>query len=71
MSKKKSASRQLDLFSCPKSELQALWEAVAEVKFSHNSVRKRLFQELQDLKESMIEIQATQSRILTYLTLVA
>lgn len=71
MGKKKAAGQQLDLFSCPKSENQALWEALAELKLSHHSVRKRLFQELHDLRETLVQLQATQDRILTYLTLVA
>jgi hypothetical protein len=53
---------QLELFTKPASELDALWLAITELKHSHNKVRKRLFREIKDLEEELIKVKLESSR---------
>lgn len=54
---------QLDLFETPKSEMNVLWETLIELKESHRKVQKRLFGELSELKNRLIENQAELERV--------
>jgi hypothetical protein len=64
MAKKKTKLIQEDLFTNPKTELDVVWEAITSLKESHNSVRKRLFQELEELRTSLIEAKAQNAHLM-------
>tara|TARA_R110002096_G_scaffold88808_1_gene202739 strand:+ start:995 stop:1210 length:216 start_codon:yes stop_codon:yes gene_type:complete len=55
--------KQLELFSEPKNELTALWEALEKVKISQDKVRKRLFGEVKDLQEQLVKVRADNERL--------
>jgi ribosomal 50S subunit-associated protein YjgA (DUF615 family) len=63
MKKKKFKLEQLNLFDRPKSEMDLIWEAVSSLRESHNSVRKRLFHELDELRQSLIETKAQNAKL--------
>ena len=65
--KKKIVFEQLTLFDVPKNENDLIWEAITELKESHNKVRKRVFQELKDLKSSMIEMKSKQEILTAFI----
>ena len=49
---------QYELFESPKSELSLLWEFAARIKEEHRRTSKRLFGEIKDLNDSLIEAKA-------------
>lgn len=67
MKKKKIAIHQLTLFDIPKSENDMLWEAITDLRESHNKVRKRLFKEIKDLKSSLLEVQSKHSILVAFI----
>ena len=56
-------AEQLELFADKKTELDALWEAQAKSKLSYDTMRKRLFAEISDLKNQIIELRASNDKI--------
>jgi len=54
---------QLNLFEKDTCELDALWQALVELKDSSNRTRKRLFGEIKELNERITELQATNERL--------
>lgn len=56
-------AEQLLLFDMPDSELRAVWKEVEKVKLSGDKTRKRLFSELNELKEQIIELRADNERL--------
>lgn len=64
---KKQKYVQTDMFAFPKSENDYIWESLQSLQDSHNSVRKRIFHETQELKELLIETRANYNKILWHL----
>lgn len=62
--KKKEQIQQLHLFSSPKTESDFLWEAISQLKETQNKVRRKLFEEISDLKSSLIEAKAQNERLM-------
>lgn len=63
MSKKKISTYQDDLFLQPKTELNVVWEAITALRESHNSVRRKLFQQIEELRTSLIEAKAQNAQL--------
>lgn len=57
-------SEQYILFENQKSELDCVWEAVTKLQDSQNSVRKRLFGEIEELKVLLNETRASNEKIM-------
>lgn len=56
MKKKSSHYIQLTLFPLPKTEYSSLWDEIENLKSSHNSVRRKVFQELHKLKNELNQL---------------
>ena len=57
------SERQLTFFEKPKTELDALWESVTEMKDSNGRVRRKLFAEIKDLRSQLVEVKAENQRL--------
>jgi len=56
-------TEQLLLFEDPKSEYQSLWEKYIQLKDSQDKTRKRLFRELQEVRDVLVELRAENERL--------
>jgi len=54
---------QLELFAKPRTEMDIIWEEIEKLRHSQNIVRKRLFGEIKELNNRIIELQAENQRI--------
>ena len=54
---------QLELFAKPRTEMDIVWEEIEKLRHSQNIVRKRLFGEIKELNNRIIELQAENQRI--------
>lgn len=54
---------QLKLFDTPKTELDAVWESVLELKDSQAKARKRLFFEIGELRKELLAVRAENERL--------
>ena len=59
---KTSKSQQMDLFDAGISEHELLWKAHSEIKESFDRTRRKMFRELKELRELLIETQAKTER---------
>jgi len=66
--KKKEQISQLNLFSGPKTESDFIWEAISQLKDTQDRVRKKLFDEISDLKSSLIETKAQNERLMAIIS---
>lgn len=57
---------QMTLFETPKTELDAIWESLEKLKLSHEKVRKRLFRDVRELENQLIEVKAENQRLSFY-----
>lgn len=62
--KKNKELNQFNLFTSPKTENDFLWEAISDLKESHNKVRRKLFEELNYLRDSLIETKAQNEKLM-------
>lgn len=55
--------QQLMLFSEPKTEFTAIWEALEDLQLSQGKVRKKLFAQVGDLQKEVIDLRAENDRL--------
>ena len=56
MKKKSCPYIQLTLFPLPKTEFSTLWDEIENLKTSQGAVRRKLFQELHEIKTEIAEL---------------
>ena len=53
---------QMTFFDTPHTEMRALWESLERLKISNDKVRKRLFYEIKELEDQVVELRADNER---------
>lgn len=56
---------QMDFFKEKKTELDLVWEKLAELSLSQGKMRRRLFSELSDVRAELIEVKAENDRLVS------